>query len=184
MDNRFVLRRAIDTDNVALSLFNQQIFRETSVNDLGAPYGEDNLKSYFCSSVSPETFAKKIADPQQAVWIIEDKTDGHLVAFANGGPCILSYPDVCVGKDGEIYRIYVRRDRQGYGLGQWLMNVVLSWLEEQFPGRPIWLGVRSDNLKAQKLYKHYNFNKVGNHYFKVGQYKSNDFVMKRENPSS
>jgi ribosomal protein S18 acetylase RimI-like enzyme len=64
------------------------------------------------------------------------------------------------------------------------MNVVLSWLEEQFPGRPIWLGVRSDNLKAQKFYKYYNFNTVGNHYFKVGEYKRNDFVMKRENHSS
>ncbi|CAF2616062.1 unnamed protein product [Rotaria sp. Silwood2] len=184
MDHRFILRRAVDTDNIALSQLNQHAFRETFIDGFTIPIGEDNLQSYFRTSVSPEAHAKKIADPQQATWIIIDKTNNEFVAFTNAGPCTLSHPDVRAGEDAELHRIYVRRDRQGYGLGQWLMNVALSWLEERFPGRPIWVTVWSGNSKAQKLFKNYNFNKVDNYSYKLGEYNAENIIMRRESFSS
>ncbi|CAF4061282.1 unnamed protein product [Adineta steineri] len=184
MDNRFILRRAIDTDNVTLAELNQQTFIEAYVEDLAIPFSEEQLQSYFRTSVSPQYFAKKIADSQQSIWVVEDKTSGELVAFANVGRCEIFHPESRIDEDGEIYRLYVRRNYQGYGLGRWLMNVILSWFEEQYPRRPIWLGVWIGNLKAQNLYKHYNFYIVGDREFDVGGYKCHSKIMRRDSSLS
>ena len=111
MDDRFLLRRALNTDSVALSQLSQQTFRETYVEDLAIPYPEQDLESYFRSSESPESYASKIADPLQATWVVEDKATHELVAFAIACPCKLPHPDVDAGVDGELQFLYVRRDR-------------------------------------------------------------------------
>ncbi|CAF2069524.1 unnamed protein product [Rotaria magnacalcarata] len=165
MTERFLLRRALDTDDVALSQLSQQTFLETYVEDFSIPYRKHDIEAYFRSSKSPEWFAGKIVDPLQATWVVEDKISDELVAFAIAGPCKLSHPDVCLGEDGDLQFLYVRRDRRSHGLGQQLMNTALLWLKERFKGRPIWLGVWSGNLKAQKFYMHYDFSQAGDYYF-------------------
>jgi ribosomal protein S18 acetylase RimI-like enzyme len=183
MDNQFIIRRADTTDIEALSALRQKTFRETFVEDFSIPYPENDLDSYFRSSASPESFAKKIHDPQRAVWVIEDKTNDELVAYTVVGPCNIDdipHPDVCSNKDAEIYSLYIRRDRQNRGFGQQLMNILLSWLEEHYPGRPIWLNVWSGNFKAQKFYGYYGFKKVGEFDYLVGEWKDREFIMKRQ----
>ncbi len=61
------------------------------------------------------------------------------------------------------------------------MKVILSWFEEHYPSRPIWLSVFSKNLKAQKFYAHYGFIIVGEYEYPVGESKDHEFIMKREN---
>lgn len=187
MDNQFVLRRADITDIEALSQICQQTFRETFMEDFLIPYPEQDLENYFRSSTSPESFAKKINNPKQAVWLIEDRTNGELVAYAVAGPCTIDdipHPDVCSNEDGLINRLYVRRHQQSSGFGQQLMNVILPWFEEQYPGKPIWLSVWSGNLKAQKFYRHYGFRKVGDFDYCVGEWKDHEFIMKRDSDST
>ena len=184
MGDRFLLRRALNTDSVTLSQLSQHTFQETYVEDLAIPYPEQDLGYYFRSSKSPEWYASKIADPLQATWVVEDKTSHELVAFAIACPCKLPHPDVCSREDGELQFLYVRRDRRSHGLGQRLMNVALLWLEEQFTGRPVWLSVLSCNLKAHKLYTYYGFSQVGDYYSSVGEWKQHEFIMRRENQSS
>lgn len=183
-DNRFILRRAIASDNASLSELNQQTFLETYVYGCDTPYGKDDIKNYFRSSVSPQSFADDIADPQQATWIIEDKTNDKSVAFSNAGPCKMALPEIQPEKDGELYRLYVLRDYQSDGLGHTLMKVSLSWLEKQYPGRPIWLGVWSGNSDAQTFHQQYNFKKVGERYYQIGEYKRHSLIMRRDNRSS
>ena len=125
-DKGFILRRAIASDNVSLSELNQQTFLETYVYGYNTPYGKEDIKNYFRSSVSPQSFADNIADHQQATWIIEDKTNGKSVAFASAGPCKISLPKIEPDKDGELYRLYILRDYQEDGLGHCLMKVSLS----------------------------------------------------------
>ena len=76
------------------------------------------------------------------------------------GPCDaddIFHPDVCSNEDGIINLLYVRRDQRSRGFGQQLMKVILPWLEECCPARPIWLAMWSNNFKAQKFYTHYGF---------------------------
>lgn len=183
MADRFILRRADITDVDALSQLCQKTFLEAFIEDLCIPYPQKDLDSFLNSYANPESFVKKINDPKQAVWVIEDTTSNELVAYAVAGPCDtndIPHPDACADSDGVINRIYVRRNQQGQRFGQQLMNVILSWLEEQYPGRPIWLPVLSGNIKAQKFYKHYGFNKVYEYYYPIGEWKDLDFIMKRD----
>ncbi len=87
MDNQFIIRRTDITDIEALSALRQKTFRETFVEDFSISFSKNDLDSYFRSSASPEIYAKKLNDPQRAVWVIEDKTNGELVAFTVVGAC-------------------------------------------------------------------------------------------------
>ncbi|CAF4274816.1 unnamed protein product [Rotaria sordida] len=185
MDDQFFLRRADTSDINALSQLYQKVYRETYAEDFSIPYPENELNAYFRSSASPQSFAKKIIDPKRAIWVIEDKQNGDLIAFASAGPCNeILHPDVCLNKDGEINQLYFQRNQQNHGFGQQLMNVVLPWLDEYYSGRPIWLSVWFKNYKAQQIYRYYGFEKAGESDFNIGQWKDHDFIMKRPEHAS
>ncbi|CAF0892175.1 unnamed protein product [Rotaria sp. Silwood1] len=185
MDDQYFLRRAAISDINTLSQLAQKTFRETFIEDLSIPYPESDLDTYFRSSASSEFFAKTITDSKRAVWVIQDKTNGQIVAYAIAGLCNnIPHPDVCSDQDGQLNQLYVQRDQQNHGFGQQLMNVVLSWLNEHYPKRPIWLTVCSNNLKAQKFYTYYGFNKVGEFKYPVGKWEDDEFIMKRQADAS
>jgi len=87
------------------------------------------------------------------------------------------HPEVTAGC-GEIKRIYVLDEAQGEGLGKRLMDEALAWLAAE--GRaPVWLGVWSGNLSAQRFYDRYGFAKVGEYGFHVGTQIDHEFIMRR-----
>ncbi|CAF4773245.1 unnamed protein product, partial [Rotaria sp. Silwood2] len=172
MDDQFFLRRADISDINPLSQLAQKTFRETFVEDFSIPYPENDLDTYFRSSASPESFAQKITDSTRAVWVIQDKRNDELVAYAVVGPCNdIPHPDVNSNQDGQLKALFIRRDHRNHGFGKQLMNFALFWLQEHYPGRPIWLTVWSGNFKAQNFSAHYGFNKVGEYDYTVGQWK-------------
>jgi diamine N-acetyltransferase len=180
MSNRIVLRRATLDDADQLAALCQKTFRETFVEDFTIPYPAEDLDDYFRSAASTEAFAKKIADLRRAAWVIEDQDTKKLLAYALAGPCDdIPHPQVQSNIDGEISRLYVQRDQQGHGYGQQLMNLILRWLDEHYPQRPIWLSVWSKNLKAQKFDENYGFSIVGHYDYPVGQWKDHEFIMRR-----
>ena len=179
--SRFLLRRAIDTDSIALSQLSQQTWRETYLEDLAMPIPEHDVECYLRTKKSPEWYATKIADPLGATWVVEDKVNDEIVAFLIVGQLDVPHPELCIGKDGQIEFLCVRRDRQSQGLGRQLMTVALSWMEDRFPTRPVWLTTLACNLKSQKLYMHYGFTKVGEYYSNVGETKRHLFIMRRKN---
>ena len=179
-DGRFVLRRALNTDDHALAQLNRQAFLETYVDNFRIPISQDDIDAHFRNTMTAEVFSQKIADPQQAIWVVEDTTNHRLVAFLNAGPCFLPNSDVCPGADGEIDRIYVLRDGQGHGLGSRLIKEALSWLSSQYPARPIWLGVWSGNDRAQGVFRQHGFEIVGDRDFRAGTHPFYSFIMRRE----
>ena len=183
MDSQFVLRRADLSDAEALAKLFERTYRETFVEVFCVGYPEKDLNCNFRSSASPEWFSKIIVDSHQAVWVIEDQTNDELVAYAVVGPAHINdmpHSDLCSNLDGALTHLFVQYNYQSRGLGKKLMNVILPWLEEHHPGRPIWLNVWSGNLKAQKFYTPYGFIKVGEANFPVGEWTDHDFIMKRQ----
>ncbi|UJR18237.1 hypothetical protein I4U23_005137 [Adineta vaga] len=178
-DSRFVLRRAIETDSVAISQLSQQTWRETYLEDLALPIPEHDVEFYLRTKKSPDWYAKKIADPLEATWVIEDKIIDEIVAYLIVGRREVPHPDFSLNQDGHIEFLYIRRDRQSQGLGRQLMNLALSWMKEQFPGRPVWLTTLACNLKSQKLYTYYGFTTVGDFYSYVGDTKRHLIIMRR-----
>src|SRR5690606_23314681 len=142
-----LIRPAVDADAAALGVLGRQTFIDTFVAGFGIPYPADDLKAFLDASFSRETIRSKLNEPGAAWWVAE--RDGELLAFANTGPNTLPHPEARPSH-AELRRLYVSRAAQGLGLGTRLLAVSLEWMEAHSDG-PLWIGVWSGNLKAQKL---------------------------------
>jgi diamine N-acetyltransferase len=169
------LRRATAADAETLAVLGLLTFRQTFLEGFAIPYPPEDLAAFEASTYAPAAFAGKLADPRQATWLVERGREA--LAYANAGPCTLPHPDVA-SDDLELSRLYVRRDAQGQALGRGLLEVALAWMEGQAPG-PLWIGVWSGNLKAQRLYAGYGFVKAGEYEFPVGRWRDREFILRR-----
>lgn len=172
------IRRATGADAEALAALGRRTFIDTFVaaDGFGIPYPADDLAAYLDSSFGPEATARKLAEPDGAWWVAE--RDGDLLAFANVGPNGLPHPDATPG-NMELRRLYVGKPAQGLGLGTALLELSLNWMEAHSDG-PLWIGVWSGNLKAQKLYAAYGFAKAGEYQYPVGAWRDHEFILRRD----
>lgn len=170
-----VIRPATQADAAALGELGRQTFIDTFVDGFAIPYPADDLKVFLDASFSPETIRNKLLEPGSAWWVAE--RDGDLLAFANTGPNTLPHPEARPGH-AELRRLYVSKAAQGLGLGTRLLAVALDWMEDHSDG-PLWIGVWSGNLKAQKLYAAYGFVKAGEYQYPVGRWLDDEFILRR-----
>jgi diamine N-acetyltransferase len=59
------------------------------------------------------------------------------------------------------------------------MRAALEHLAERYGAAPQWVGVWSENLRAQALYRSYGFDKAGEYSFPVGDTVDRDFIFRR-----
>lgn len=172
-----VIRAARPDDAPALSALGRQTFIDTFVAEDGfaIPYPSEDLESYLESSFGVAATAKKLAETDCAWWVAD--RDGELLALANVGPNGLPHPDAGP-RDMELRRLYVGKAAQGLGLGTRLLALSLEWMEANTEG-PLWIGVWSGNLKAQKLYQAYGFEKAGEYDYPVGAWRDHEFILRR-----
>lgn len=170
-----VIRPATDADVQGLAELGRQTFVDTFVAGFGIPYPADDLTAFLDASFSPEAVATKLKEPGAAWWVAD--RDGRLLAFANAGPNTLPHPD---GRSShaELRRLYVAKEAQGLGLGTKLLKVSLDWMEAHTDG-PLWIGVWSGNVKAQRLYEAYGFEKAGEYQYPVGRWVDDEFILRR-----
>jgi GNAT superfamily N-acetyltransferase len=170
-----VIRPARADDAPALAALGRATFIDTFIEGFGIPYPPEDLAQYLEATFSVAVTRKKLLDPQEAWWVAE--RDGELIAFANTGPNTLPHPE---GRPGhaELRRLYVSKHAQGTGLGTKLLKVALEWMEAHTDG-PLWIGVWSGNLKAQKLYAAYGFEKSGEYKYPVGSWLDDEFILRR-----
>jgi ribosomal protein S18 acetylase RimI-like enzyme len=170
-----VIRRATLADVEALGALARRTWREMSLLDFAMPYCEKDM-AFFEEQKSSDTVIKaRILDQKQSVWVADD--GGRLIGYADAGLCDLPHVEVAPN-DMELNRLYVSRDRQGQGYGKRLMDAALDWMATRSPGSQ-WIGVWSGNLKAQRLYMAYGFEKVGEYDFPIGKWADRDFIMRR-----
>lgn len=170
-----VIRPARADDAEALALLGRQTFIETFVEGFGIPYPPVDLAVYLESAFGVEPTAARLADPDEAWWVAE--TGDGVVAFAHCGPCALPHPEARASH-AELKRLYVAQSAQGAGLGRALLETALAWMESHTDG-PLWIGVWSGNDKAQRLYRRYGFEKVGEYDYPVGNWRDREFILRR-----
>lgn len=172
-----IIRSASQDDAEALGALGRQTFIDTFVADVGfaIPYPADDLTAFLDASFSADTIRSKLKEPGTAWWVAE--RDEDLLAFANTGPNTLPHPDA-KPSHAELRRLYVSKAAQGLGLGTRLLHVSLDWMEANTDG-PLWIGVWSGNLKAQKLYEAYGFEKAGEYQYPVGRWLDDEFILRR-----
>ena len=165
------IRKAGEADAKALAALS----RATFVNAFGHLYAPADLRHFLKTSYSLAKTREALADPEIGIWLLE--ADGQAVGYVQVGPCALPHPDVTPAC-GEIKRIYLAPDRQSGGGGARLLEIALAWLERAGPRR-VWLGVYFENVKAQRFYRRYGFEKVGEYGFVVGQVIDREFILRR-----
>jgi len=165
------IRRAGPDDAEALSRIGAQTFTET----FGHLYPPEDLAAFLDAAYGLEKTRRDLADPARASWLVE--LDGEVVGHALAGPCDLPHEDVTPAC-GELKRLYVLKRLQGDGTGSRLLAETLAWLEQNGP-RPLWIGVWSENLGAQRLYERMGFDKVGEYEFLVGETRDREFILRR-----
>ena len=164
------VRKATPDDAQTLTALGRETFADTFAH----LYPPEDLAAFQAEAHTPERYAAWAFDPAYGLWIAE--AGGEAIGYALAGPCHLPHPEV-TPSCGELWRIYVRKDTQGTGLGRRLMDTTLGWLTK--PGRDLWIGVWSGNHKAQQLYYRFGFEKVGEYEFPVGKQRDHEFILRR-----
>jgi ribosomal protein S18 acetylase RimI-like enzyme len=166
------LRRATPNDAPALAELGAATFAET----FGHLYPAEDLRAFLVRSHSVDAWTRTLADSQRAVWVAAP-VDPTPIGFIAAGACKLPIENRELTA-GEIQQLYVLARYHNLRLGSRLMDLGLEWLEAQ--GRtPVYIGVWSKNLDAQRFYARYGFSKVGEYGFPVGTTVDREFILKR-----
>ncbi len=158
----------------ALSKLAAETFSET----FGHLYPPEDLEAFLLKSYAVDKLAAEIADARQ-FWRLAVDDDGRARGYLHCGPVGLPHTEADPTAHGELKRIYVHSSAQGQGLGKRLLATAMDWMEATYGAAPQWIGVWSENLKAQALYKAYGFERVGEYKFPVGQTLDDEFILRR-----
>jgi len=164
------VRRARLEDAAELAHVAEVTFTET----FGHLYPPDDLAS-FVKSYTPAACREILCDPRMAYWLLGAEGQAA-VGFALAGYCKLPVQNLEPGA-GELRQLYVRATHQQMGLGKKLFGTALAWLEQRYS--PLYVGVWSNNVGAQRFYGRYGFVKVGEYGFPVGKTVDREFILKR-----
>ena len=186
-----MLRRATPEDAEALSVLASTCYIQT----FGQLYSSEDLDRFIHEAYSPEVLRAELADPKRATWVlfeelsldtdsapsparIDEASEGTLIGYVTVCPAHLPHPDV-KPTDGEVQRLYLLREYQGGGRGSMMLRHAIDYLLADGP-RPLWIGVFSENLGAQRLYGRHGFKLVGEYKFMVGDHADREFIMRRD----
>lgn len=164
------IRKATPDDAALLCALSTVTFVET----FGHLYRSDDLAAYLAIAYPEDLQRQQLESGDYAAWILE--RDGEPAGFVFAGPCGLPHPDVAPG-DGEIKRLYVLAAHHNGGWGRALMDAAMGWLCARSSRQ--WLGVWSENHRAQRFYARYGFVQVGQYEFPVGQVRDLEFILRR-----
>ena len=96
-------------------------------------------------------------------------TEGGMCFCAIDGDEVIAYViGRLIAPEGEIYRIAVREDKRGRGIGYRLLDYSVKTSKGHGLER-LFLEVRSQNIPAIKLYTSYGFQRIG---LRKGYYKN------------
>lgn len=128
-----------------------------------------DMELFLDTSYAPEKVASELSDPQSRFFILEDST----------GP--LGYSRL-LGESPdrvELVRFYMELRAIGTGAAHSLMEATLANAREN-QYKEIHLGVWEHNVRAQKFYSKWGFEKIGEKVFMVGTGPQVDWSYERQ----
>ena len=170
------IRLATIADAAALSRLGAATFRETFEEE-NTP---EDMARYLAAAFSPAQQATEIADPTGTVLVAEHTAESRgseLVGYAHlvSGPV----PEAIQGPEPlELKRLYVARAWHGRRVAQALMDAVLDSARAR-GAKTLWLGVWERNPRAAAFYAKYDFARVGQHTFVLGNDAQTDWLLSR-----
>lgn len=166
------IRRATPEDTPQLAELGAITFTET----FGHLYKPEDLQIFLSNSRSQSRYLKMLRDPKTGIWL-GAVASGPPIGYAVVGRCKLPVENL-EPNAGELQELYVRSGNRGLQLGTHLLNKALNWLDGEGFG-PLYIGVWSENVGAQRLYGRFGFEKVGEYGFPVGDHVDREFILRR-----
>jgi ribosomal protein S18 acetylase RimI-like enzyme len=166
------IRRAVPKDSSTLAVLGAATFTET----FGHLYPPEDLQTFLATYHCVEAWDRALTDPHRAIWIAA-LPDATQIGFIAVGACKLPVENR-EPTAGEIQQLYVLAQHHNLRLGTRLMAAGLEWLEAE-RRTPLYIGVWSENIGAQRFYARYGFDKVGEYGFVVGGTIDREFILKR-----
>ena len=174
MNSAIIFRRAVPADAIALAKFAARTYYET----FAAVNTPENMQAYLDGAFRPAQVEAELNEPAAIFLIatVDNKLAGYAKLLAGKAPeCIDG------GAPIELVRFYVDRLWHGRGVASALMEVCLA--EARQGGfKTIYLGVWEHNERAKAFYKKWDFVRVGEHVFQMGDDPQVDWWMVRSIP--
>jgi ribosomal protein S18 acetylase RimI-like enzyme len=167
--NEFEVQQVQKWDLLALQEISRQTFFDTFA-DVNTPA---DMQQYLEENLSIEQLTKEWMHPSTHFYFIKKKDEvlAYLkVNEANAQTEQRNDPSL------EIERIYVRKEFQRKGIGQFLLDFSIQVTKDK-KFKVIWLGVWEHNLNAIQFYEKNGFQFFGKHSFFLGQDEQTDLLM-------
>lgn len=177
----YAIRLANEADIAGLVTFGKEAFTQT----FGHLYTADNLHAYLKEAYTAEKYHSWINDRDNyRLWLAkrdEESVAGYVLCGNNTLPIedylTTNHIPRPAEQCGEIKRLYCHPSTFGTGLAQDLMKTAMTWLQERYEDQ-VYLGVFSENFRAQRFYEKLDFAKVGEYGFVVGDGVDLEFIYK------
>ena len=136
----------------------------------------EDMAAYLDEAFNAQRLSRELDNPDSSFFFLyaDECLAGYLKL--NEAP---SQTDINDAASLEIERIYVSKEFQGAGLGQYLMEQAISIAAERSKAC-VWLGVWEKNERAIRFYKRNGFREIGTHIFVMGEDVQTDYIMRRE----
>ncbi|WP_376740847.1 GNAT family N-acetyltransferase [Listeria booriae] len=151
----------------------QEISYETFNDTFKQQNSPENMQAYLKKAFQLEQLKSELANSSSLFFFIYFHSDIAGYLKVNVADAQTEKADAT---SLEIERIYVKKQFQGYGLGNSLLNKAMS-IANDLKKTTIWLGVWENNEKALAFYKKKGFIKTSSHSFYMGDEEQIDFIM-------
>ena len=163
-------RSATTADTSALAALGRESFCAAFAH----LYEPSNLNAFLQSAYDPAIVESEIADPTFQHRLAFD--DGRLIGFAKIK--LVSPYDQYSDAHRPLFlsQLYTAPDLTGRGIGAMLMDWIFA-TAKTVQADAIQLSVWSENFAAQKFYQRYDFGKIANIDFMVGNHRDDEFLL-------
>ena len=151
----------------------QEISRQSFFDTFGAVNTDEDMNHYLEVNLSMEQLTLELSNPSTSFY------------FAKNGKEILAYLKLNEAEaqtenrevsSMEIERVYVRKEYQNRGVGQFLLDFSIERTKDK-QLKLIWLGVWEHNVSAIRFYERNQFQLFGKHSFILGSDEQTDLLM-------
>jgi ribosomal protein S18 acetylase RimI-like enzyme len=167
--NDLAFHRVKKTDLLAL----QEISRQTFFDTFGEVNTIEDMNHYLKVNLSMEQLTLELSNPSTFFYFA--KSGNEILAYLK-----LNESDAQTEKrkvlSMEIERIYVRKEYQNRGVGQFLLDFSIELTKDK-QLKLIWLGVWEYNVSAIRFYERNQFQLFGKHSFMLGSDEQTDLLM-------
>jgi ribosomal protein S18 acetylase RimI-like enzyme len=167
--NEFEVHHVQKADLLELQAISRQTFSDTFA-DVNTP---EDMQQYLEENLSIEQLTKEWLNPSTNFYFVKqlDKVLGYL-KINEADAQTEQREEVSL----EIERIYIQKEFQGKGIGQFLLDFSIQLtIDKEL--KLIWLGVWEYNLNAIRFYQKNNFQFFGKHSFILGKDEQTDLLM-------